>query len=110
MAGAWTKLWDGFGGSVAGLCGGEDSGLTAFLEFSRDEDFIKNPVGPCKVKDEIEFADVAKVGIKDLDEHVEEFHGEEFVVLGVCGGDKVETCVAFVDYFVVSHVDYVAHF
>jgi hypothetical protein len=62
-----------------------------------------------EVEDEVEFTDISEVFVEDLDEEVDEFKGDQFVVIFVDDGDEVETCVSFVDDFVLFVVNEIAH-
>ena len=49
-----------------------------------------------KIKDQIQFANVAKITIQDLDEKVNNFQSIQLVVFRVDTDDKVQTCIAVI--------------
>jgi len=63
-----------------------------------------------EVEDEVEFAYIAEIFIKDLYEGVNEFKDDELVIVFVDDGDEVETGVSLVDDLVLFVVNEIAHF
>lgn len=63
-----------------------------------------------EVEDEVELADIPKIFIEDFNKCMDKFQDYELVVCFVHNGDKVQTCVSFIDNFVVLVIDEIAHF
>lgn len=63
-----------------------------------------------KVKDKIEFTDVSKIFIENLNKSVDHFQDNELIFVFINNGDKIKWSVSFVDNFVIFVLNKVAHF
>lgn len=76
---------------------GQDDLFTSFLDFAGEKDLVEDGIDLVKVEDEIEFTDIAKELIEDLDKEMDGFEIGEFVVVGVDTDTEEQAGVAAVD-------------
>ena len=62
-----------------------------------------------EVEDEVQFADISKIFIEDLNEALHEFEHDELIFILIDDGDEVETGISLVHYLVLLVVQEVAH-
>jgi hypothetical protein len=83
----------------------QDDLLARLLNLAGQEDLVQDGVDFVEVKDEVQLANVAEEGVKDLDEEVDGLEVGELVVVGVDAGAEEEARVAAVDDLVVPVLD-----
>lgn len=76
---------------------GQDDLFTSLLDLAGEKDLVEDGIDLVKVEDEIEFTDIAKELIEDLDEEMDGFEIGEFVVVGVDTDTEEQAGVAPVD-------------
>jgi hypothetical protein len=64
--------------------------FTRLFQFPRQHEFIQDTVDLAKVEDNVEFADIAKVGIQQFDKQVNRLQIAEFIVRLVHGNGEKE--------------------
>ena len=62
-----------------------------------------------EVEDEVQFADISKIFIEDLNEALHEFEHDELIFILIDDGDEVETGISLVHYLILLVVQKVAH-
>jgi hypothetical protein len=62
-----------------------------------------------EVEDEVQFADISKIFIEDLNEALHEFEHDELIFILIDDGDEVETGISLVHYLILLVVQEVAH-
>lgn len=71
--------------------------LAAFLQLSGEQQFVEYVVGFCEREYNIELADVAIVLVHLLDVAMDDFEGNQLIVVGGAAGDEEEGGVSAVD-------------
>jgi hypothetical protein len=63
-----------------------------------------------EVEDEVQFADIVKVLVQDLDKEVNHFKHKQLIVLFIHNGDEVQTCISLINNFVIVPFQKIARF
>jgi len=79
--------------------------LARLLDLAGQEDLVEDGVDLVKVENQVELADIAEEGVKNLDEEVDGLEVGELVVVGVDAGAEEEARVAAVNDLVVTELD-----
>lgn len=79
--------------------------LARLLDLAGQEDLVEDGVDLVEVEDQVQLADVAEEGVKNLDEEVYGLKEGELVVVGVDAGAEEEACIPAVDDLVVAELD-----
>lgn len=83
--------------------------LAALLHFAGKQQLVQDVVGLGEGEDDVELADVSVVLVHLLNVAVDDFEGDEFIVVGGAAGDEEERGVAAVDDLGVLVFKEVAH-
>ena len=75
--------------------------FAAFLEFSRQKEFVEDVVGLGEGEDDIKLADVAVVLVHLFDVAVNDLEADQFIVVGGATGDEEQGGISTVDNFCV---------
>lgn len=79
--------------------------LARLLDLAGQEDLVEDGVDLVKVENQVELADIAEEGVKNLDKEVDGLEVGELVVVGVDAGAEEEARVAAVNDLVVTELD-----
>ena len=88
----------------------QDFPFRRFLHFPRQHEFVENTVNLVEVEDNIQLANVGKVGIQEFYKQVDGFQVGEFVLLNVHGDGKEQTRISSIYEFVAIVFDKVCVF
>ena len=73
--------------------------FAAFLQLSCQQELVEYVIGFSEGEDDVELADVAVVLVHLFDISVDDFEGDQFVVLGGAAGDEEEGRISAIDNF-----------
>jgi hypothetical protein len=79
------------------------------LQLAREKDFVENVVRLCEGEDNIELAHIAVVFIHLFDISVNNFEGDQLIVVGGAAGNEEERSISAVDDLSILVFEEVAH-